>query len=73
VQYQQVINFKELKEIDFSATPPKSGALSDLIDELLHLNYNMNTNAGNFFIDEKWYEPLRSIVNGLTRQESKSH
>ncbi len=71
VQYQQAVDFKELTEIDFDSAPPKPGTLKNLIDELLHLHYNMNTNSGNFFIDEKWHEPLRNIINGLTRQTSK--
>lgn len=71
VQYQQVMDFKELQEIDFDSAPPKPGPLKTLIDDLLHLHYNMNTNSGNFFIDEKWHEPLRNIINTLTHQASK--
>lgn len=71
VQYQQAMDFKELEEIDFDATPLKPGTLKNLIDELLQLHYNMNTNSGHFFMDEKWHEPLRNIIHGLTRQASK--
>lgn len=72
VQYQDALDFKELSEIDFEQSPPKSCTLKNLIDELLLLNYNMNTNEGNFFIDEKWHRPFRDIINGLTRLASKS-
>ncbi len=39
VQYQQVMDFKELQEIDFDSAPPKPGPLKTLIDDLLHLHY----------------------------------
>jgi hypothetical protein len=71
VQNQQAIDFKELEEIDFDFVAPKPGTLKALVDELLHLHYNMNTNSSNFFIDEKWHKPFRNIINGLIRQAFK--
>lgn len=66
-QYKETIDFKKLSEIDFSQSPPRQGTLKNLIKELRHFHYNMNTNDGNFFISEKWYRPFTSILNGLAQ------
>ena len=67
VQYNVAIDFKELSEINFDQCIPKADTIKNLIKELNHLRYNMNTNAGNFFIDAKWLNPFEDIVNFLTQ------
>lgn len=67
VQYQVTLDFKALSEIDFDQSPPKRESLKNLLKELKHFYYNMNTNAGHFFIDEQWYRPFMDIMDGLTR------
>lgn len=64
-QYRETVDFKKLGELDFSQLPPKANTLKYLIGELRHFYYNMNTNDGNFFIDNKWYNPFIDILNDL--------
>lgn len=67
IQYHVAIELKDLLKIDFKCSPPKADTLKNLIKELCHLHYNMNTNAGNFFIDQKWLNPFENVINRLTQ------
>jgi hypothetical protein len=72
VQYHVAIELKDLLKIDFKRSIPKADTLKNLIKELRHLKYNMNTNAGNFFIDQKWLNPLENMIHSLTQSILKN-
>jgi uncharacterized protein with ATP-grasp and redox domains len=71
VQYNVEIDFKELSKINFDQCIPKADTLKNLIKELDHLRYNMNTNSGNFFIDAKWLNPFEEVINMLAQSVLK--
>lgn len=72
MQYQVAIELKDLLKIDFKRSTPKADTLKNLIQELHHLRYNMRSNAGNFFIDQKWLNPLENMIHLLTESTLKN-
>lgn len=68
LQYHERVNLEDIYVL-YKSTHPMACTPKQLFHELGHLIYNVATNDGNKFIEQKWYEPLEAIYNTLARTE----